>query len=92
MVHSRCVSNACPNVAEYYHTTSFPALQLLGMKASNKEMKQMLVEAGADESGEVGYNAFVRIMTAQLLSPSQGTTTQRSAALSFDTTVNEYRR
>lgn len=52
----------------------------------------MLTDAGADASGEVGYDAFVQIMTAQLLSPNPANTTQRSAALSFDTTVNEYRR
>ena len=67
-------------------------LHLLGIKASQQEIKQMLIQAGADESGEVGYDAFVQIMTAQLLSPNPANSTQRSVALSFDSTVNEYRR
>ena len=76
-------------------------MQLLGIKASQKAIKEMLAEAGADESGEVGYDAFVRIMTAQLLSPNPNTGSKHTATgavqtqgpiLSFDTTINEYRR
>lgn len=61
----------------------------------------MLADAGADESGEVGYDAFVRIMTTQLRSPDPNTGPKRTASggvqglgpiLSFDITVNEYRR
>lgn len=61
----------------------------------------MLSDAEADESGEVGYDAFVQIMTAQLLprDPNAASKHRASGAvngqgpvLSFDTTVNEYRR
>jgi hypothetical protein len=76
-------------------------VQLLGIKASKKAIKEMLADAGAGESGEVGYNAFVQIMTTQLLSPEldQGsectpasTAKAQGPVLSFDTKVNEYRR
>jgi len=76
-------------------------LQLLGIKASKKAINEMLADAGAGESGEVGYDAFVQIMTTQLLSPDLDQGSQRTPAstvkaqgpvLSFDTTVNEYRR
>ena len=77
-------------------------LQLLGIKASKKAINEMLADAGAGESGEVGYDAFVQIMTTQLLSPDLDQASERPAkgpastaqgpVLSFDTKVNEYRR
>ncbi len=76
-------------------------VQLLGIKASKKAIKEMLADAGAGESGEVGYDAFVQIMTTQLLSPELDQGSERTPAstakaqgpvLSFDTKVNEYRR
>ncbi len=75
-------------------------VQLLGIKASKKAIKEMLADAGAGKSGEVEYDAFVQIMTTQLLSPelqgSERTSASNAKAqgpvLSFDTKVNEYRR
>ncbi|KAL0031219.1 hypothetical protein WJX77_010216 [Trebouxia sp. C0004] len=75
--------------------------RLLGIKASKKAINEMLANAGAGESGEVGYDAFVQIMTTQLLSPNldqgsahtpAGTAEAQGPVLSFDTKVNEYRR
>ena len=76
-------------------------VQLLGIKASKKAIKEMLADAGAGESGEVGYDAFVQIMTTQLLSPELDQGSERTPAstaraqrpvLSSETKVNQYRR
>ena len=75
-------------------------VQLLGIKASKRDIKEMLSNAGADDSGEIGYDAFVQIMTTQLLSakPAQPSnhpaqdTNNHVAVLSFDTIISEYRR
>lgn len=76
-------------------------VQLLGIKASKKAINDLLADAGAGEAGEVGYDAFVHIMTTQLLSPDLDQGSERIPAstakaqgpvLSFDTKVTEYRR
>ncbi|DBA72948.1 TPA: hypothetical protein ACH3X2_009899 [Trebouxia sp. C0005] len=77
------------------------AFKLLGIKASKKAINDLLADAGAGEAGEVGYDAFVHIMTTQLLSPDLDQGSERIPAstakaqgpvLSFDTKVTEYRR
>ena len=76
-------------------------LQLLGIKADKKAINEMLADAGAGKSGEVGYDAFVQIMTTKLLSSDLDQGSERTPAstakaqgclLSFDTKINEYRR
>lgn len=74
-------------------------MQLLAIKATRKEIEAMLVSAGAEEDGEIGYDAYVQAMSTQLFT---GLSKQKRASgtgantdgglLSFDTQVNEYKR
>ena len=73
-------------------------MQLLAIKATRKEIETIIIAAGAeDKDGEIGYDAYVQAMSAQLftgLSRQHGAATANhgGGALSFDTQVNEYKR
>ena len=77
------------------------ALQLLGTKATNSTIQKMVADAGANESGEVGYNDFVAMMapilSCNVAEPSSSTKATQAVvksgpAVSFDMSINEYRR
>ena len=87
-----------PALSRLHHVMC--VMQLLGIKASMSAINNMIVEAGADESGEVGYDAFVAMMEPILfvhdmgLSHVQATqhAVKSQSAVSFETSINEYRR
>ncbi|KAL3159434.1 hypothetical protein ABBQ38_009861 [Trebouxia sp. C0009 RCD-2024] len=77
------------------------AFELLGIKATNATIQKMIADAGANESGEVGYNDFVAMMapilSCKIAEPSSRgkaaqTVVKSGSAVSFDTSINEYRR
>ena len=93
------VSSGWQNSFNGIHTrlNHLHAVQLLGIKASMATINKMITDAGADESGEVGYDAFVAMMEPIL--SAKGTTTSKNqpmvasgSTVSFETTINEYRR
>lgn len=75
-------------------------VQLLGIKASKSTIDKMIADAGADESGEVGYEAFVAMMEPILSAKDVPTSdiadvqpvVKSGSVVSFETTINEYRR
>lgn len=95
--------HSCSNRVTHIHIEPAcnHALQLLGIEATNTAIQQMIVDAGANESGEVGYNDFVAMMapilSCKVAEPSSRgkaaqTVVKSGSAVSFDTSINEYRR
>lgn len=83
-------------VAKPLTQESAVALQLLAIKATRSEVEAIIIAAGAeDKDGEIGYDAYVQAMSAQLftgLSRRQGAAAAGAGLLSFDIQVNEYKR
>lgn len=75
-------------------------MQLLAVKASRRQIEAVLVAAGAaDESGEIGYDAYVQAMSTQLFTGlsrkkkvAGDSANSEGGLLSFDTQVNKYKR